>query len=160
MGWNSLESESGCPGFFPFVTVIYQSGWSGPWMNIVFLRTERPSAGLKTTLRTEKHPKKCSKPKLCPSSIFPSFNLTQRRMLYTFPRLPEATRFVQLLLLEMGRSTRGRLADSFLLFSHSRQASLENEAIFPAKALGNYWWISLHTWISVKRKWKYMYIFF
>ena len=27
-------------------------------MNIVFLRTERPSAGLKTTFRTEKHPKK------------------------------------------------------------------------------------------------------
>ena len=59
MDWNSLESESGCPGFSPFVTVIYQSGWSGPRMNIVFLRTERPSAGLKTTLRTEKHPEKC-----------------------------------------------------------------------------------------------------
>ena len=41
-------------------------------MNIVFLQTERPSAGLKTTLRTEKHPKKCSKPKLpwLPSDSF------------------------------------------------------------------------------------------
>ena len=73
-----------------------------------------------------------------PHLVVKRFKANQRRMFYTFPRLPEAMRFVQLLLLEMGRSTRGRLADSFLLFSHSRRASLENEAIFPAKALGNY----------------------
>merc|ERR1711963_545659 len=73
-----------------------------------------------------------------PHLVVKRFKATQRRMFYTFPRLPDATRFVQLLSLEMGRSTQVRLADSFLLFSHSRRASLENEAIFPAKALGNY----------------------
>ena len=73
-----------------------------------------------------------------PHLVVKRFKATQRRMFYTFPRLPEATRFVQMLLLEKGRSSRGRLADSFLLFCHSRQVSLEKVAIFPAKALGNY----------------------
>ena len=80
-----------------------------------------------------------------PHLVVKRFKATQRRMFYTFPRLPEATRFVQLLLLEMGRSTRGRLADSFLLFSHSRRASLEKEGHLSSEGSGQLLRITLHT---------------
>ena len=48
-------------------------------MNIVFLRTERPSAGLKTTLRTEKHPK-TRQSKQCGFSIYTFDNLKSKSM--------------------------------------------------------------------------------